>query len=157
MGFFADTPIVTQAEVEAITHEGGLENLDTGSATLAALLPQATNALIRELKKRGADPFWVTNVQDFKEVASLWILATIFDSQPQGDEENQRKAQHYRQRFEKEIKEIFIELDPTKENEASLPDKGLPTVVNLDSEPSFMRPTDTRRPGEFLGPYWATK
>ncbi len=157
MGFYADTAIVTAQEVEAITHEGGLENLDSGSATLAALLPQATNAIIRELKKRGADPLYVLNVQDFKETASLWVLATIFESQPQGDEENQRKAQHYRARFEKEIKEVFIEVDPTQEDEASLPDKGLPRVVNLDSEPSFMRPTDNRRPGEFLRPYWGTK
>src|SRR5580698_460469 len=132
MGFSADTPIVTEAEVEAITHEGGLANLDTGSATVVALLPQATNAIVRELKKRGADPRWVLNVSDFKEVASLWVLATIFESLPQGDEENQRKAEHYRKRFEKEIKEIFIELDPTQDDEASLPEKGLPRVVNLD-------------------------
>src|SRR5206468_3764683 len=70
VGFAADRAIVTTQEVEAITHEGGLENLDTGSATLVALLPQATNAIVRELKKRGADPEYVTNVADFKEIAA---------------------------------------------------------------------------------------
>ena len=157
MGFVADTAIVTASEVEAITHESGLANLDAGSATLVALLPQATNAIVRELKKRGADPSAVTNLADFKEVAALWVLATVFESLPQGDEENQRKADHYRKRFEKEIKEILIEYDPTEEDAPSLPEKGLPIVVNLDSEPSFTRPLDTRRPGEFVRPYWLTK
>ena len=62
-----------------------------------------------------------------------------------------------RKRFEKEIREIFIENDPAEDDDAALAEKGLSRVVNLDSAPVFTKPRDSRGPGENIQGYWATK
>lgn len=147
MGFSYGVAIVTATDVASITHESGLTNLDDASsgATLANLLPEATNEIWRALKKwRGIDPAKVNNTQEFKKAAAYWVVAQVYGSKEQGDEENARKFQRYRAEFEQEIK--TIEVDTSDPLNSTLANKGLPVFINLDREGYVNRPVDNRRP-----------
>jgi hypothetical protein len=153
MGFLQDTPIVTAAEVEEHTHETDLGLLDQDNATVDALRAKATNAIVLALKLRGVDPSQVQNTDDFKFLASWWIVATIFASKPQGDEENTRKAEFYTKKFEDGVRTIFVEGPP---GDAATIGPPVPRAFHLDQEPNFARPTHNRKPGRWLWPYWRT-
>src|SRR4051812_43336421 len=87
MGLQIDQPIVTAAEVAAITLEAGLANLDSkDGATIQAALAQATNAIMLDLRRRrGIEPSQVRNVADFKRAAAFQVAAARFRSLPLGD------------------------------------------------------------------------
>jgi hypothetical protein len=153
MGFQQDMPIVTAAEVEAHTHETDLGLLDQANATVDSLRAKATNAIVLALKLRGVDPAQVANVDDFKFLASWWIVGTIYASKPQGDEENTKKADFYLKKFEDGVRSIFVEGQPGDSASIGPP---VPRAFHLDQEPNFARPTRNRRPGRPLWPFWRT-
>jgi hypothetical protein len=153
MPFQEDTPIVTAAEVEAHTHETDLGLLDQANATLESLRAKATNAIALALKLRGVDPGQVENTDDFKFLASWWIVGTIYASKPQGDEENTKKADFYLKKFEDGVRSIFIEGPP---GDAASIGPPVPRAFHLDEEPNFARPTHNRRPWGRLWPFWRT-
>jgi hypothetical protein len=154
MGFQQDVPIVTAAEVEQHTHETDLGLLDQANATVDSLRAKATNAILLALKLRGVDPAQVVNTDDFKFLASWWIVGTIYASKPQGDEENTKKADFYLKRFEDGVRSIFVEGPPGDSASVGPP---VPRAYHLDEEPNFARPTHNRRPGRGLWPFWRTK
>ena len=154
MGFLQDTPIVTAAEVEEHTHETDLGLLDQDNATVDNLRQKATNAIMLALKLRGVDPAQVENTDDFKFLASWWIVATIYSSKPQGDEENTKKAEFYAKKFEDGVKTIFIEGPP---GDAASIGPPVPRAFHLDEEPNFARPTHNRVPWRRLRPFWRTQ
>jgi len=153
MGLTANRGIVSEQEVAEICFEADLGNLSAGGATIDGTIRQATNALRRWAKTRGIDPDRVVNVDDFKAAAAYWVCATVFAAQPQGDEENARKAVRYAERFAEELRTLIVETD-AQPDAKSLGARGLPRVVNLDAEPSLTRPRDNRRPGRGPGPYF---
>ena len=147
MGFQADTPIVTAAEVAAITLEAGLANLDsTDGATLDAAITQATNAIMIDLRRRrGVEPSHVLNVTDFKRAAAFYVVAARFSSLPVGDK-RQAKGAAYFAKYEQEIETVEIDGPPGESTVAPL---GLPRGLSLDPEPTFRRPIDNRALGPF--------
>jgi hypothetical protein len=151
MGLDQDVPIVTAAEVEEHTHETDLGLLDQASATVDSLRAKATNAIVLALKLRGVDPAQVVNVQDFKFLASWWIVGTIYASKPQGDEENTRKADFYLRKFEDGVRSIFVEGPPGDTASIGPP---VPRAFHLDEEPNFARPTHNRWLWRPLRPFW---
>jgi hypothetical protein len=152
VGFVADTPIVTAAEVAAITLEAGLANLDSkDGATLDAAIAQATNAIMLDLRRRrGVEPSRVRNVADFKRAAAFHVAAARFRSLPLGDR-RQAKGGIYFAKYEQEIDTVQIDGPPGEANVVPL---GLPRGLAIDAEPTFRRPVDNRPPGTFLGPYY---
>ena len=155
MGFAQDTAIVQPADVARITFEEvlGTTRFDKGGATIAGLCNEATNALMREIARvRGEDPAQVTNTTDFMFAAAHWVRARVYASLPQGDPENANKAAASDQIFRDEVAKVVIRtsanLDQTNAS------RGLPTVVNVSSEPAFNRPRDSKRPGSVLQGPW---
>jgi hypothetical protein len=157
MGFVASASIISETDLASITHEGLVANLDDDHATLTAILPEATNAIMRALKKRSIDPALVTNTTDFRAAAAYWVLWTVFAAQPQSDEENVRKAADYKSRWESEIATIVVETATTTASP-----RGLPSVLNLDAVPYVNNGIDNRAPQGFprgsrdLGPFFET-
>ena len=100
MALTADTAIVTTAEVEGILYEKNLTNLDSGNATIATVLAEATNALIRWARsERGVDPATITNESDLKQAAAYWVGWTVFgaDPDPTAQEKAERHKTNYRE------------------------------------------------------------
>ena len=154
MGFMQDRAIVTETEVAQITFEGGLANVNLGAATVAALLPQATNAIMREIRRvRGRDPATVLNTDDFKLAAAHWVRAQVYHALP-STPDRQRKADDSDRIFRDEVARVVILTPDTDPTNAP---KGLPVVLNLDAVPYLNRPVDNRRPYPIypLGP-WRT-
>lgn len=160
MALTADTAIVTAAEVAAITHEDGLSNLDgstpASGATLANALIQATNALIAKLRARDAfDPAKVSNTSDLKHAAAYWVAYTCFASQPQ-DDEVEKKTKDYKARYEEAVREyVFVSTDTT-DPLYQKGEKGLPRMLNLDSQPPSTLPGGPYLPDSRPGRTWGS-
>lgn len=150
----ADTAIVTAVQVAQITREANLALPDEGNATLAALLPEATNYLRRwATTQKGVDPADITNDADFRPAAAYWVAMTFFSSLPQGDEENARKVELYERRLAEELR--ITPVQTVRQNARLVTGRGLPRVLNLDSVPALARPRDNRRGNE--RPPWLVK
>ena len=125
--------LLDAAKVEAVTKVGNLANLDDGSATISALLPQATNALIDICRSKRVDPAQVTNGhEDFHHWASLWIATRIFLSRVGGD--NETLYARFREELDRATKILVFETDeeiPTSERTVYAP-----TSLNRDQYPT---------------------
>lgn len=153
MALTADTAIVTAAEVAALTNEATLTGPDEGDATLANLLPQATNWLMRVVKARGMRPDLVTNTSDLKQIAAYWIAWRYWGAKPQGEEAIQ-KVHHYREALEGELANLTVETSDA--NARTVQQPAAPFSVNLDSHGIFTAPRDTGgAPCGVFGP-WKT-
>lgn len=148
MPLVQDTAIIVQTDVEAITGEVGLTNLDSGGATLANAMNQATNYLMLWLRgDRGIDPATVANVSELKIPAALIAAWLRLAAQP--DEESQARAERLKKRFEEAFTK-YVYISTKTGDEVTLADKGLPRSINFDSVP-FFAPTDNRAPHQYNG------
>ncbi len=140
-----DVPLVSAGEVEALTHEEGLDNLNGGSATIDNSCVAATNEIIRKLKFQDIPPEEVSNTTDLKDAACYLAAAFALGSLP--DDESKARADRYEKKGLQALAEFkFESIYGGKAGNRS--SRGLPRSIHRDSVPVFNRPTDTRNPGD---------
>lgn len=144
--------ILTAAEFSKITGCPDLSKVNAGNLTLAGVLDEATNALIRLARSKGVDPAKVTNTDELKALAAYWAAGTVYQAMPRGGaSKNEDLAAAFFARWEAEAKDAtFVTTEASVKTAAP---RGLPIVFNQDSAPLF-GPRDHRRPGRpTRGPY----
>lgn len=145
MPLLADTPIVTDAEVAAITGEANLDRLEDAPSglTRANTRAQATNFLMLVLRgAKGVDPSKVANVNELKIPAACQAAYTLMAAQP--DSDLQTRASRLRERRDEALK-LFVFVSTDAGPEQTVAPKGLPRTWNYDAEP-FHPPLDNRGP-----------
>jgi hypothetical protein len=139
----ADTAIVSDQEVAAITGEAGLDRLEDAASglTRANARAQATNFLMLFLRgAKGIDPARVANVAELKIPAACQVAYTLLAAQP--DSDLQARAQRLKDRRDEALKLfVFVSTDPGPDQ--TVAPKGLPRVWNFDSGP-FHAPLDNK-------------
>ena len=144
MGLTADTAIVTTSEVGAISLEAGLSDLDSGQATIANAVIQATNWLILWARGvKGLDPSKISNTSELKHAAAFHVAMTLLEAQQ--DEKSQAKAAKHRAKRDEALS-MFVAVMTDAGDGATVPLKGLPLVLHKDREPTFNRAVDNRDP-----------
>jgi hypothetical protein len=145
MPLVADTPIVSDAEVAAITGEANLDRLEDAPSglTRANARAQATNFLMLFLRgAKGVDPAKVANVAELKIPAACQSAHTLMAAQP--DQDLQTRASRLKERRDEALKlYVFVSIDAGAEQ--TVAPKGLPRTWNFDAEP-FHPPLDNRGP-----------
>ncbi len=145
MPLLADTPIVTDAEVAAITGEANLDRLEDvpSGLTRANTRAQATNFLMLYLRgAKGVDPAKVANAAELKIPAACQAAYTLMAAQP--DPDLQVRAGRLKDRRDEALKlYVFVSIDIGRDQ--TVAPKGLPRTWNFDSEP-YHPPLDDRGP-----------
>lgn len=145
MPLFADTPIVTDQEVAAITGEANLDRLEDvpSGLTRANARAQATNFLMLYLRgAKAVDPAKVANTAELKIAAACQTAYTLLAAQP--DPDLQARASKLKDRRDEALK-LFVFVSTEQGPDQTVPPKGLPRSWNFDSEP-FHPPLDNRGP-----------
>jgi len=131
------------SEIELITGEAQLVNLERGSLTVLGVAGEATNWLIREMRKRhgGKDPATVTNQQDLEHAAAYWIVATLFRADPA--EGSPDKAVRYEILADSALESASFQFSSGEVRSGNR--RRGPLVVNHDSGPAIGGGVDMRR------------
>ena len=141
MPLLADTPIVTDEEVAAISGEANLDRLEDKASglTRANARAQATNFLMLYLRgAKAVDPAKVANASELKIAAACQAAYTLMAAQP--DSDLQTRAARLKERRDEALKlYVFVSMD--KGLEQTVAPKGLPRVWNFDRVP-FHPPLD---------------
>jgi hypothetical protein len=139
----ADTPIVSDEEVAAITGEANLDRLEDKASglTRANARAQATNFLMLYLRgAKAVDPAKVANASELKIAAACQAAYTLMAAQP--DSDLQARAARLKERRDEALKfYVFVSTDAGREQ--TVAEKGLPRVWNFDSVP-YHPPLDNR-------------
>ncbi|HZV02570.1 MAG TPA: hypothetical protein VFF73_38040 [Planctomycetota bacterium] len=145
MPLLADTPIVSDAEVAAITGEANLDRLEDAASglTRANTRAQATNFLMLFLRgAKGVDPLKVANTAELKIPAACQAAYTLMAAQP--DPDLQTRAGRLKDRRDEALK-LYVFVSTDMGPEETVAPKGLPRTWNFDAEP-FHSPLDNRGP-----------
>lgn len=134
MGLVDGTAIVTAAEVEEITGEKGLSNLDGSSGTIANACKWATSWLIDELDGRGIPCSKIANPERLKRAAAYVAAAHALRGSGLDDEADKRAADYLTAAFELLAKYRFVSSDAPGPGTTNLL---LPEVGNQDANPRF--------------------
>jgi hypothetical protein len=141
MGLTANTAIVTVAEVEGILFEKTLANLDSGGATVAIALNEATNFLMRWARgQKGQDPATISNTSDLKHAAAYWVGWTVFGADP--DPSALEKSERHKRSLEEALDAIVLE---STSGRPTVGGRRLPVMFNVDAGAPLTRGSSTVR------------
>lgn len=134
-GLVEDVALVTSSEVEEISGEAELGNLDSGSATVANAAKQATNWLILWARGvRGIDPSTISNTSELKTPAAHHAAFMRLDAQP--GEDAKKRAVEQRTRRDEALK-MFVVVSTSTGERQTLAEEAAPRVYNRDGGSVF--------------------
>jgi hypothetical protein len=131
----ADTPIVSDEEVAAISGEPNLDRLEDKASglTRANARAQATNFLMLYLRgAKAVDPAKVGNASELKIAAACQAAYTLMAAQP--DSDLQSRAGRLKERRDEALR-LYVFVSTERGPEQTVAEKGLPRVWNFDRVP----------------------
>ncbi len=140
MPFVKNVAIIAQADVEAITHEDSLLELDADGATFAETIKRATNYIIKQCRFRSWNPTKISNTDDFEAIAAYWTVIATLGAQPRTPDIVD-KLEYYEGKLKEEWATIVVEYDGTQDQVIS-PRRGGPVVINRDRRFRLAGPVD---------------
>lgn len=149
MGLADGTAIVTVAEVEEITHELELANLNGTDATITNACKWATSWIMDELDARGIPPAKVSNPERLKRAAAYVAAAHALRGSGLGDEAEDRATKYLDLARELVVKYRFVSSDAPGTGTTNLV---LPVSGNQDDYPTFGQRTGAWDPPPPFGP-----